>query len=149
MYICRELNSSHCPVFFYIYQVAFEFRSSLHSHLAQMFFDEVVRTMVKAFLKRAEQLYGPQTIRKGDLQKKVISHVSSWQHWNPRNITTKEGRSPATMQFPALCFPDMLPWLGRKPDMLPWPGRKPDCSISDFMKLPVVSLQIPWSHERA
>jgi coenzyme Q-binding protein COQ10 len=43
--------------------VEFEFRNSLHSHLAHMFFNEVVHTMVNAFLKRARKVHGPPSVR--------------------------------------------------------------------------------------
>ena len=59
---------------FRLVQVEFEFRLSLHSHLAQIFFDEVIKKMVRAFFNRAENLYGPQSLRPERL--KVITHES-------------------------------------------------------------------------
>lgn len=44
------------------FQVDFQFRSVLHSNISGIFFDQVVNTMVGAFLARAKALHGPESI---------------------------------------------------------------------------------------
>uniref|UniRef100_A0A914P4E8 Coenzyme Q-binding protein COQ10 START domain-containing protein n=1 Tax=Panagrolaimus davidi TaxID=227884 RepID=A0A914P4E8_9BILA len=64
-------NPKCCTLY---YSVEFEFRSLIHARLAHMFFDQVVRTMVKAFLKRAETLYGSPAIGYENMQPEVLAY---------------------------------------------------------------------------
>lgn len=52
-------TAQSCVLNFYI---SFEFKSMLHSSLANTFFEQVVAKMVGAFLDRAKQLHGPSSL---------------------------------------------------------------------------------------
>jgi len=53
-------SSCSCVLYF---SLEFEFKSLIHAHLSSIFFAQIVRKMVSAFLSRAEELYGPSSIR--------------------------------------------------------------------------------------
>lgn len=44
------------------FQITFEFRSAFHSHLSNLFFDQVARQMESAFIKEVGRRYGPATM---------------------------------------------------------------------------------------
>lgn len=52
--------------------VAFEFKSIIHSNLAHIFFDQIVKQMEYAFIKEAGNRFGPPT-----LNSHVLSYKSS------------------------------------------------------------------------
>lgn len=49
------------------FQIAFEFRSAFHSHLSNLFFDQVARQMEGAFIKEVSRRNGPAKIEARNL----------------------------------------------------------------------------------
>ncbi|CAH0406416.1 unnamed protein product [Chilo suppressalis] len=49
------------------FQITFEFKSTFHSHLSNLFFDQVARQMEGAFIREVGKRYGPATMRPRNL----------------------------------------------------------------------------------
>lgn len=49
------------------FQITFEFRSALHSHFSNLFFDQVARQMEGAFIREVARRYGPASIQPRNL----------------------------------------------------------------------------------
>lgn len=49
------------------FQINFEFRSAFHSHLSNLFFDQVARQMESAFIREVGNRYGPATMQPRNL----------------------------------------------------------------------------------
>lgn len=59
-------NAETCVIDF---SLSFEFKSIIHSHLSNLFFNEIVRQMENAFLEEAKRRYGTPCIKTVRLEK--------------------------------------------------------------------------------
>lgn len=56
------------------YSLTFEFKSAFHAQLSHIFFAQIVRKMVFAFLTRAESIYGPPSICSTQSMPEILSY---------------------------------------------------------------------------
>lgn len=106
-----------------VFKVDFAFRSSLHRHVADMFFSEVVKRMMGAFEGRCAQLYGPSSLNCGGSSRHIGLHQQQphqqqhhlhHHHHHPEQLPEHQGHAQLEQPLGSHAGSDDLQPTGRR-----------------------------------